>query len=147
MEEQNVWVSVSGIQLGEENSGAIEVTNKGKTYQRDDMTYIIYEEVLEGFDGTVKNLVKYKDGYVSVTKKGVVNVNMEFQENKKSTNCYATPYGDIMMGIDTKSIEISTTSDGTMIEVKYTLEANYEFLANSIVKIWIRPQKEGIKLI
>lgn len=147
MTDENVLVSISGIQFGEDNEGAIEITNKGKAFVKNDTNYVMFEEVLEGFDGTVKNLIKYKDGYVSVTKKGVVNVNMEFQESKKSMNCYATPYGDIMMGIDTKSIEILHEKDSVLIEVNYSLEANYEFLANSRVKIAIRPQKEGISLI
>lgn len=144
----DVLVSMSGIQFdGQQGTDAIEVINKGTYMKKDDMHYIAFEEVMEGFDQPTKNLLKFKDGYLSVTKRGVVNVNMEFEENKKSLNCYATPYGDIMMGIDATSVSFTEEENHMQIKAKYTLEANYEFVANCMVKIEVNSQEKGISLV
>lgn len=141
----DVLVSMSGIQLGEKDS-AIEVINKGKYFKRDGLHYVMFDEIMEGFDQPTKNLLKFREGYLTVNKKGVVNVNMEFEENKKSMNCYATPYGDIMMGIDSKSVQVVEEEERMRVNARYILEANYEFVADCMVKIEVCSVKEGISL-
>ncbi len=142
----DVLVSMSGIQMGE-HEDAVEVINKGKYYKKNDMHYVVFDEVMEGFDQTTKNILKFKDGYLTVHKKGVVNVNMEFEENKKSMNCYATPYGDIMMGIDSTSVRVKEEEDHMQVDARYILEANYEYVADCAVKIEISSAKHGISLL
>lgn len=142
----DVLISVSGIQMGE-TKDAIEVIHKGRYYKKDAMHYVVFDEVMEGFEQITKNLFKFNEDYLAVTKKGVVNVNMEFQNGKKTMNCYTTPFGDIMMGFDTHSVTLTEEEDCIAISAKYSLEANYEFLANCTVQIEIKAQESGITLL
>ena len=98
---KDVLISVSGLQMGEEKPEQIEVISKGNFYQKNGYSYVFYDEVIEGFDQRVRNMIKFKNGALHVQKKGIVNVNMAFEEEKKNNTCYTTPYGDIMIGIDT----------------------------------------------
>lgn len=62
-------------------------------------------------------------------------------------NCYATPFGDIMMGFDTHSVTVTEEENCIRVCAKYSLEANYEFLANCVVQIEIKAQESGIALL
>ena len=108
---------------------------------------MFYDEVIEGFDQRVRNMIKFKNGALHVQKKGIVNVNMAFEEEKKYNTCYTTPYGDIMIGIDTDSVEISEEEDHISLDVAYRLEANYEHLADCRIKMDIRSKESGMPLM
>ena len=66
---------------------------------------------------------------------------MSFEENKKSLTNYATPFGNILIGIDTKKITLTESNDKIQIDVDYALEANYEFLADCKINIEITERK------
>lgn len=81
---KDVLISVSGLQMGEEKPEQIEVISKGNFYQKNGYSYVFYDEVIEGFDQRVRNMIKFKNGALHVQKKGIVNVNMAFEEEKKT---------------------------------------------------------------
>ena len=144
---KDVLISVSGLQMGEEKPEQIEVISTGNFYQKNGYSYVFYDEVIEGFDQRVRNMIKFKNGALHVQKKGIVNVNMAFEEEKKNNTCYTTPYGDIMIGIDTDSVEISEEEDHISLDVAYRLEANYEHLADCRIKMDIRSKESGMPLM
>ena len=75
-----------------------------------------------------------------------MNVHMVFEENKKNMTNYATPYGNILIGIDTGEVEIQELEDHIKVNVKYSLEANYEHMADCRIEMDIRAREEGISL-
>ena len=48
---------------------------------------------------------------------------MVFEKQKNMTS-YQTPYGNIMIGIDTKQIQIDEQDDRIMVTVEYALDMN-----------------------
>lgn len=143
---KDVLVSVSGLQFGGEEPGKVEIINKGNYYKKDGHHYVFYDEMMEGFDQPVRSMMKFKDGALTVTKKGLINVNMIFEEKKKNMSCYATPYGDIMVGIDTSAVEMQEEDDRIVVDVDYALEANYEHLANCKIRMEICAKEKGMTL-
>ena len=107
---------------------------------------MIFEELMEGFTDTTKNVIKFRDSQLEVTKKGLVNVHMVFEENRKNMTSYATPFGNILIGIDTDEVEIREEEDRIQVNVAYTLEANYEHMADCKIEMSIRPREEGLEL-
>ena len=95
---------------------------------------------MEGFDQSTKNIIKFNENEVEVTKKGVVNVQMLFEENKKNLTTYGTPYGEIVMGISAVGIRFLETEDRIRVDVEYDLELNYEHQAECKISIDIRPR-------
>jgi uncharacterized beta-barrel protein YwiB (DUF1934 family) len=143
---KDVLVSVSGLQFGEDNPDRVEIINSGNYYKKNEQHYVIYDELMEGFDQPVRSMLKFKDGALTVTKKGLVNVNMVFEEKKKNKSCYATPYGDILVGIDTNHVTMTEETDRIVVDVDYELEANYEHLASCRIRMEICAKEKGMPL-
>ena len=60
---------------------------------------------------------------------------MVFQENKKNLTNYNTPFGQILVGIDTKKIQVEEHEDNIVVDVDYALDINYEFLSDCHIRI------------
>lgn len=71
-----------------------------------------------------------------------MNVHMIFEENKKNMANYSTPYGDILIGIDAKSVNYKEEENRIVVDVDYSLEVNYEHFADCSIKVDIR-SKDG----
>ena len=109
---KDVLVTISGLQIMSmaEDSEPVEVITAGDYYKKNNKHYVIYDEVTEGFDGTTKNIIKLQEDCVDITKRGITNVHMVFEKNKKNITCYQTPFGNLMLGIDAKNISIKRTN-------------------------------------
>lgn len=141
---RDVLISISGIQIADGDNSDVEMITTGDYFQKDGRHYVIYDEVMEGFDGTVKNTIKIRPGCLDIMKKGVTNVHMVFEEDKKNIACYATPYGDMMVGINTNHISIDESEDKLKVKVDYSLDINYEHVSecNIVVDIQSRNKAE-----
>lgn len=141
---KDVLVTISGLQIMSmaEDSEPVEVITAGDYYKKNNKHYVIYDEVTEGFDGTTKNIIKLQEDCVDITKRGITNVHMVFEKNKKNITCYQTPFGNLMLGIDAKNISIKEDEHDISVNVEYALELNYEHIADCTVKMAIQ-SKEG----
>ncbi len=144
---KDVLVAIKGLQFDPEDEDRdLETVNSAEYYKRGSSHYVLYEEVMEGFEGSIKNVIKLKGNTLDLTKKGLVNVHMIFEENKKNMTSYSTPFGDILVGIDTHRIGINEEEGKINVEVDYSLEMNYEHLAECRITVDIRSKEEGIIL-
>lgn len=145
---KEVIISILGLQDGPDTDGEpIESITAGEYYFRNNKHYLLYEEVMEGESQTTKNRIKLEPGRMELTKTGVVNVYMIFEENVKNITHYYTPYGALTMGIDTKKIAVIEKEDEMNISVKYGLEMNQEFVADCDIRITVRSKgAKGFKL-
>lgn len=146
---KDVLLSLRGLQfdMSSEDGDKIETITPAEYYKRNDRHYVVYEEAVEGFSESTRNVIKFKNHMLDLTKKGLVNVHMIFEENKKNMTSYATPYGDILIGIDTRSVEMTEEEEQIVVDVDYALEVNYEHLADCRIRIDIRSKSgEGFAL-
>ena len=138
---QKVVLTLQGMQTnqGEEDAGHIETVVSGDYYKKNDRHYVIYEEVTEGFEQPIRNRLKFRGDMVELTRSGPIDVHMVFQENKKNLTNYNTPFGQILMGIDTKKIQIQVQENHITVEVEYSLDVGGEFLSDCHMKMDISP--------
>lgn len=134
---QEVLLTLQGQQTyqGGEDAGQIETVANGDYYKKNEKRYVIYEEVAEGFSQPIKNRLKLAEDMVELSRSGPINVRMIFQENKKNLTSYSTPFGQILMGIDTKKIQIQEQENHIIVEVEYSLDVGGEFLSDCHMKI------------
>ena len=134
---QEVLLTLQGLQFDqrEEDADKVEMVTVGDYYKRNDRHYVVYEEITEGFSQPTKNRLKFSEHMLELSRNGLVNVHMVFQENKKNLTNYNTPFGQILVGIDTKKIQIEEQEDNITVEVDYSLDINYEFLSDCHIKI------------
>lgn len=141
---KEVLVTIRGLQNGPQTDGEpIEMTTAGEYFYKNEKHYILYEEVMEGESQTTKNRIKIAPGMMELTKNGVVNVHMLFEENKKHITHYYTPYGSLNMGIDTKQVDIQEEEDALQVTVLYGLEMNQEFVADCDIQICVKSKGVG----
>ncbi|MGN0350015.1 MAG: DUF1934 domain-containing protein [Roseburia sp.] len=141
---KDVLVKISGLQFaGEQETEPVEVITAGDYYKRNGKHYIIYDEVMEGFEEPTHNVIKLNDEYLDITKKGASNVHMVFEKNKKNVSYYYTPYGSLLIGIDAREVKVHETEDSIDVEVKYALEVNYEHLADCNITMNIISKESG----
>lgn len=146
---KDIFLALKGLQIetGEDQPQELETISPGQYYKRGDSHYVLYDEVTEGFSAPTKNMIKFRDSLVEVTKKGLINVHLIFEKNKKNMTSYATPYGNIMIGIDTRDVQIREEEQRITVNVWYALEANYQHLSDCRIDLDIRPRQDGIRLI
>lgn len=136
---------MQGLQFDqrEENADKIETVTVGGYYKKNGRHYVMYEEVTEGFSQPTKNCLKFSEHCLELTRRGLVNVHMVFQENQKNLTNYNTPFGQILIGIDTKKVSIDEKEDKVSVDVDYALDINYEFLTDCHIKIDICPKENS----
>ncbi len=140
---KEVLISIRGLQIGEEAANEeefeqIETICTGEYFYRNGSHFVLYDELMEGFEESCRNMLKFHEKEFSQTRKGPVNVQMMFEEGKKTMTSYVTPFGNIMMSFDTDVIEIEETEDLIKIHISYVLEANYQFVANCNIYVEIK---------
>ncbi len=133
---KDVMISIRGLQFEHDLDGEkIEVVQKGRYYRRNGMHYLVYDEPLEGTDKTIKNMIKFNDTEMNVTKKGPINVCMNFKEKVKSVTDYQTPFGSIIVGLNTHTVNITENPQNLSLDISYSLDVNYEFLSDCNIHI------------
>lgn len=136
---KEVMISIRGIQFENGMDGEkIESIQKGEYYYKNNTHYILYDEIVEGLEEPVKSRIKFKTGEMQLNKKGPINVNMDFWEGKKTLTNYRTPFGSLVIGLEAEKVEFEEEEKRILLDVDYTLEVNYEPLADCKIRVDIR---------
>lgn len=145
---KEILLSLKGLQIEnpQEEGEEVETITPGEYYQRNGSHYVIYDEITEGFQDVTKNMIKFRDSMLEVSKKGLFNVHMIFEEKKKNMTSYTTPYGNILIGIDTRFVRIEEEEDRIRVNVDYVLEANYQYLADCRIEMNVSSREKGLEL-
>ena len=147
---KDVLVSISGMHMGivstqpDEEDEPIEVVTPASYYCRNGKHYIIYDEVLEGMAGTVKNKIKITgDTSMEIMKSGETGTHMVIEKNRKNLTYYKTPYGQMLIGINTKNMRVNVSEDNINVSVDYELDVNHEPLADCRIRMNITSKNSG----
>ena len=147
---KDVLVSISGMHMGivstqpDEEDEPIEVVTPASYYCRNGKHYIIYDEVLEGMAGIVKNKIKITgDTSMEIMKSGETGTHMVFEKNRKNLTYYKTPYGQMLIGINTKNMRVNVSEDNINVSVDYELDVNHEPLADCRIRMNITSKNSG----
>ena len=91
---RNVMISIRGLQfLEDETDDNIETVQQGEYFFRNGSHFLLYEEYLEDFPEPVKSVIRIRGNELTLTRKGPLNVQMNFTQGKKTLTRYRTPYG------------------------------------------------------
>lgn len=144
---KDVLISIQGLQFADselknassdEELDRIETICPAEYYYRNDAHFLLYEELVEDFPTPIKNMIKLRDKEFTLTKKGPLNAQMVFSEGKKTMTDYVTPFGNILIALDTKKICMEESSDSMKIHIAYGLEANYQFIADCNITVEVK---------
>lgn len=138
---KDVLVTVRGLQMTPDGDDTIEVTTTGKYYEKDGKRYLFYDEIGDDTNLIVKNSIQITEEHVSVSKKGVINAQMNFEKENKLVSVYETPYGQMEMAIYTTGICLDEQDDFLELKLEYLLEINNQHVSDSEILLQIRPQQ------
>ena len=99
---RDVLIRLSGLQSMEDDEGVVEVITAGDYFWKNNKHYLIYDEVMEGTDGTIRNTMKLTPDKLEIRKSGPISASMVFEVDKKTQTHYATPMGEMLGASDSR---------------------------------------------
>ena len=147
---KDVLITIAGmhtdaIEKGDLTDGPIDVVTPASYFCKNGKHYILYDEVAEGIPGVTKNKIKISDkNMIEIMKNGITNTHMIFEQGKKHLTGYKTPFGQLMMGIHTKHMEVVEEEERIFVNIHYNLEVNEEAIAECEIEITIQPKSVGM---
>ena len=133
----------NGLAQAAEAAGeeVIETVSPGEYFFRNGKHYILYEECIEGSSDTIKNRIKITPGeQVEILKNGIAHTHMIFAYGPTQEVIYHTPYGQLLIGLDTHEMKMTCEEDQIHVEIEYGLEINHEPAARSHIDIQVVPR-------
>ena len=128
---KDVLITIRGVHTLDHEDNDVEMIVRGDYYQKNGKHYILYEEILEGAEERVKNVIKISPSSMDIIKKGVTNSRMLFEKNKKNLSCYSTPVGNLVIGIQANHFYVEEQENSIKVNVDYSLDINYCLLYTS----------------
>lgn len=140
---KDVIVSISGLHFAaEEPAGdkeALEIITPASYYQKNQKHYIIYEELAEGTLGAGKTTMKITGGRkFEIIKSGAANTHMVFEEDCISVTDYKTPFGDMLVGVHTRSVKVRIEEEYMKVRINYSLDVNEEYLTDCEITVNVK---------
>lgn len=112
------------------------------TFEDKAFGYVIAYEDSEatGFVGSVTRIAVMKNKTAaSIKRMGTSNTSIMLEKDKKHYCYYSTPYGDMRIGIYTKTINSQLDKNGGKLVLKYTLDLDSAYMSENEIHMAIRP--------
>jgi len=136
---KKVLISIKGLPVLTENEDeAFELMTDGEYKQTDDVSTFSYiENPFTGQEGLLTTFAVEKDRII-LSRGDDMSSDMIFSEKQKHHFLYDTPFGSVMMGIDTHSIKKNMDDNGGNIEIRYDIEVDNVAVSRNLFKINIK---------
>lgn len=126
---KDVLITISGLQFEVDSENVLEIVSRGEYYFRNGKHFLIYEEISEEEQQVSKCVLKVSENVVELTKKGSTNVHLLFEKNKSNMTYYNTPFGELILGVATRDIDLFVSEDSLDLKLNYTLDMNYQHVS------------------
>ena len=134
---KDIFISIKGVQITLPENDAVEVITKGKFYKRNGKTYVSYEELDESNE-VIKCMLKYDDNRIEISRNTAgMNTCLVFERDKYCTSSYKTLFGNMLVGFNTKKMDIIETEKSVRIDIDYSMDINYSYVSDCNVAIKI----------
>ena len=136
---KEVTVKIKGKQCYPEGENLETVTEvDGEYYLRNGAHYVMFEETEAGFTQSTRSMLKVRDRQVELTKKGLIQSNMIFEEDKQYATEYRTPFGMVPMEVKTRNIRLLEEENTLLVQISYELHANEALMADCDIQIQVK---------
>jgi uncharacterized beta-barrel protein YwiB (DUF1934 family) len=136
---KKVLISIKGLPVfSASEDDAFELMTDGEYLKRDGISTLSYvESTLTGQEGLLTTFDVESDR-VTLRRGDGMSGDMIFSENQKHHFLYDTPFGSIMLGIDTHRITNEMSDDGGNIEIRYDIEVDNVSVSQNLFTINVR---------
>lgn len=120
---KDVIITVRGMQPEVDAEEPIEVISTGTYHCKAGTHYLRYEEADD--EGRItKNRITITENSVELTKQGAVTTQMFFTKGEQNFSCFQTPFGELLLGMTTKSLTLTQSEQLFQVRLVYGLEIN-----------------------
>lgn len=135
---KDVIISIKGMQGYGEDNDAIELVTDGKYGYSDELCKLVYmESELTGLEGT-KTSFTIEPKSMVMEREGTLNTRMVFEQGKKHTFLYDTPFGAATMAVDTHRVHTELDEHGGDMEVDYVINLEHAVVGRNKFRINVR---------
>ena len=143
---KDVWISISNRQSDAQAQSEEETLmfdTAGHYYFNDGIGVLSYQESeLTGLEGT-QTSVMVMPNQVVVDRDGTLAGRMIFKEGCKDSFPYHTPYGQMMMGIDTRRIRHNFNENGGDVEIDYITDLAHAYVTKNKFRISVKEMEKA----
>ena len=136
---RDVWISISNRQqAGQDGENTMIFDTAGSYFFDDGVGVLTYQESeLTGLEGT-RTSVMVMPNQVVVDRNGMLSGQMIFREGLRDSYPYETPYGQMMLGIDTRRIRHNFNENGGDVEIDYITDLSHAYVAKNHFHISVK---------
>ena len=134
MKDAVVKITDRHVQDGEEYT--CELATSGSLDFRPDGFTVVYNETDEELKGC-KTTLKYENGTIVMTRSGKYNTELIIEKDRRHTCFYATPYGELMMGVYTKNMFTDMNENGGTLRFSYTIDFNNDLASENDLTVTV----------
>ena len=141
---KDVWISISNRQSDSPDQEETMVFDTAGSYYFDDGIGVVsyQESELTGLEGT-RTSVMVMPNQVVVDRDGMLTGRMVFREGAKDSFPYNTPYGQMMLGIDTRRIRHNFDENGGDVEIDYITDLAHTFVTRNKFRISVKEMEKA----
>ena len=136
--EKNVIISIKGVQrLEDADPDTMELVTEGRLEQDGNSYTLSYQESeLTGLEGTTTTF-RIAPDRITLRREGTLNSEMIFQEGQKHVSLYETPYGGLMLGVNTHRAKADLGTAGGRLSIRYALEVDSQPIGENSFEIQV----------
>lgn len=138
-EKLPVLLSIRGEQYFDDvDPDATELMTEGTMTLTEGGMVLRYQETeLTGMEGTTTTF-EVKGPQVILTRSGAVNSQMIFEEGRRHTSLYETPYGELTVDIQTSALRHTLSQRGGVLEIRYSIAVEHTVTGRNCFKIRVK---------
>ena len=130
--ENDAIIKIKNIQSADDMQEETEIITEGRFYKSGDKHYIFYTED-ETEDSPACTVMIVVDGEdVTISRKGEFGAKMHYQPGEHEQITYHTPFGDMIMMLDTLKVENFLTDNSGSLKLIYKLSINGDIIHNNL---------------
>ena len=139
---KDIILTISGLHDTDgETDAPIETMTPGQYFLKNGKHYVVYDEVLEGLEGTVKSTIKFTDRQVELIRNGAASTRMVFEPGQEHMVIYQTAMGPLSISLYTEEIQMEVEEDRMEIHIDYSLKTEGIVVSESSVHIEVCPKE------
>lgn len=127
---RTVYITITGVQSDETGEEMIaEQSATGEYFEKNSSLYLLYEETDPESGAVTKNTLKVREQNVTLTKRGIIQSQLQFAPEEMHPAEYITPYGILHFQVYTEDVKIFFGDARGEIRLRYALYSDGELLS------------------
>lgn len=132
---QTLKLKLMTVQKYEEHDNTDEMIVEAVVASRNGSEYITFKQFDPNYNVTINNMVKIKNGVVTIKRSGALESTMIFDIEQPYATHYETPYGKLNIYVTTHEIESQILQDDVKLKISYEIMMQGKKISDNIYYI------------